>query len=320
MPLETAAISVASPLMWGGFLVFILCALTFDLGVLQRRAKDPTFKQALLWCMFWMGLALLINLAIYLFIDKHRALEFLTGYVIEQSLSVDNIFVFIVIFSYFGVDKALQRRVLFYGILGAIVMRGIFVILGAELLSRFHWMMYVFGFILILSGIKLLRGGMEEMDPSKNFFVRLFKKFFPVTHVYHGERFFIREQGKLIATPLCLVLICLEVTDLVFAVDSVPAIFAITSDPFIVFTSNICAILGLRSIYFLLSGALTSLAYLKYGLSVVLCFIGVKMLIAEVYHISTGVSLGVIAGLILSSILASLFFPPRVSIKDEHDV
>ncbi len=264
------------------------------------------FKGGLALCGFWISLAALFNLGILYWMGPKPALEFLTGYLIEQSLSIDNLFVFMIVFSYFAVPKQFQHRVLFYGILGAIVFRGIFVLIGAELIEHFHWAIYIFGLILIVSGIKLLRQNEEKLSPERNPVVRLFRKLIPLTTEYHGQHFMVRQKGKLMATPLALVLVSLEFTDIVFAVDSVPAIFAITRDPFIVFTSIIFAILGLRSMYFVLSNSLSKLEYLNYGLALVLIFVGCKMLLSETLEIPVGISLIIIVVLILSSVVVSL--------------
>jgi tellurite resistance protein TerC len=302
---------VATPLIWASFIAIIVALLALDLGVLRKEDKKLTTAQAFTWCVFWVGLAAVFNLVILYYFGSQKALEFLTGYIVEQALSVDNIFVFLVLFSFFAVKEDYQHRVLFYGILGAIVMRGLFVILGSELLSRFHWTIYIFGAILIISGIKLLKSGDEEMNPEKNPIIRFFRKVVPLTPDYHEQKFMVRIDGKLFATPLLLVLVAIECTDLVFAVDSVPAIFAITKDPFIVFSSNIFAILGLRSYFFLLSGVIGTIAYLKMGLSVVLMYVGCKMLLHHIYPIPTVLSLGIIVGILAVSIGASFLFPPK---------
>ncbi len=311
--MDTLALSpsVGTPLMWACFIAVILVLLIADLVLFHPAGHETSSRGAFLWCVFWVVLALLFNLGIYYWLSPQAALEFLTGYVIEYSLSVDNIFVFLVLFSYFSVPPKWQHRVLFYGILGAIVMRGIFILVGTELLRHFGWAIYLFGAILVISGIKLMRHSDEGMDPSGNPVIRLFKKLLPMSESYNGENFFVRQGGKLLVTPLFLVLVSLELTDVVFAIDSVPAIFAITLDPFIVFTSNIFAILGLRSMYLLLSASMRSLHYLKYGLSIVLMFVGLKMLISGWFKIPTGISLVFIAAVIGLSVLASIFYPPK---------
>ena len=293
-------------LLWVVFNVFVLGILALDLLVLHRKAHAVSLREALAWSCVWVSLALIFGLGIYFFRGGEKALEFLTGYVIEWSLSVDNLFVFLVIFSYFAVPSSYQHRVLFWGILGALVLRAAFIATGTALLSNFHWMIYVFGGFLIFTGIKLLFVGDEKIEPEKNPAVRLVRRFINVTTDYQGQRFFIRQDGKLWATPLFLVLVVVETTDVIFAVDSIPAIFAITLDPFIVYTSNVFAILGLRALFFLLAGVMEMFRYLRVGLAFVLCFVGAKMLIAEFYKIPIGISLGVVGGILLISILASV--------------
>jgi tellurite resistance protein TerC len=302
--------SIGSLPLWIGFITLVIALLALDLGFFHRKARAVAWREAAGWCVTWVTLAGLFNLGIFLWKGPEPAIEFLTGYLIELSLSVDNVFIFIVIFSYFAVPPSHQYRVLFYGILGALIMRGLFVYVGSEILHRFHWVSYLLGLLLAASGTKLLFNRAESVDPSKNFAVRIFKRFFPVSNSYRGEKFFVSENGRLIATPLFLVLLSVEVTDLIFAVDSVPAIFAITTDPFIVFTSNIFAILGLRSMYFLLAGTLVKLPYLNIGLAFVLIFVGVKMLLANVYEISPLATLAIIVFFIITSVLASLRAAP----------
>jgi tellurite resistance protein TerC len=293
-------------LLWVVFNIFVLGILAVDLLVLHRKAHAVSLREALAWSCVWVSLALLFGIGIYFFRGGEKALEFLTGYVIEWSLSVDNLFVFLVIFSYFAVPSMYQHRVLFWGILGALVLRAIFIATGAALLANFHWMIYVFGGFLIFTGIKLLFVGEEKIEPEKNPAVRLVRRFINVTPEYHGQKFFIRKDGSLWATPLFLVLVVVETTDVIFAVDSIPAIFAITLDPFIVYTSNVFAILGLRALFFLLAGVMEMFRYLRVGLAFVLCFVGAKMLIAEFYKVPIGISLGVVGGILLISILASV--------------
>ena len=303
--------------LWVGFNVFVLLMLALDLGVFHRKAHAVSMKEALTWSIVWISLSLLFNLVIYLFWDVmvpnssytngEAALAFLTGYLIEKSLSVDNVFVFILIFSFFAVPDKYQHRVLFWGILGALIMRGILIAVGAALLEQFHWIIYVFGAFLIYTGIRMALHQDEELKPDQNPIVKFFKRFMPVTENFEDDKFFVRRAGRLFATPLFLVLLVVESTDLVFAVDSIPAIFAVTRDPFIVYTSNVCAILGLRALYFLLANVMHQFQYLKLGLSVVLTFIGVKMVIVDLYHIPVGVSLAVVASVLTISILASLW-------------
>ena len=299
-------------ILWVVFNVFVLGMLALDLGVFHRNAHKVSLREALSWSVVWITLALLFNLSIYYFWGTEKALEFLAGYLIEKSLSVDNIFIFLVIFSYFSVPAMYQHRVLFWGILGALVMRAIFIAVGAALLTAFHWMIYVFGGFLVITGVKLLLTGDHQVEPEKNPAVRLLRRVMHVTKEYDGQRFFVRVDGRLWATPLLLVLVVVETTDLIFAVDSIPAIFAITLDPFIVYTSNVFAILGLRALYFLLAGVMEMFRYLKVGLSFVLCFVGAKMILADIYKIPIEISLGVIAGILTVAMVASLLVKPRV--------
>jgi tellurite resistance protein TerC len=292
--------------LWVIFNVFVLGILAVDLLVLHRKAHTVSLREALGWSCVWVSLALGFGVGIYFFQGGEKALEFLTGYVIEWSLSVDNLFVFLVIFSYFSVPPIYQHRVLFWGILGALVLRALFIATGTALLANFHWMIYVFGAFLIFTGIKLLFVGEEKIEPEKNPAVRLVRRFIKITPEYQGQRFFVRKDGKLWATPLFLVLVVVETTDVIFAIDSIPAIFGITLDPFIVYTSNVFAILGLRALFFLLAGVMEMFRYLRVGLSFVLCFVGLKMLIAEFYKIPIGISLGVVGGILMISILASM--------------
>jgi tellurite resistance protein TerC len=302
--------------LWVGFNVFVLFMLALDLGVFHRKAHEVSIKEAGIWSVVWIALALLFNLGIYLFwgnlvpgstyTNSQAALSFFTGYLIEKSLSVDNIFVFVLLFTFFAVPAAYQHRVLFWGILGALIMRGALIAVGAALLKEFHWIIYLFGAFLIFTGIRMALHRNEEMHPEKNPLVKLLRKIMPVTDTYEGDRFFIRRAGKLMATPLFLVLVLVESTDLIFAVDSIPAIFAVTQEPFIVYTSNVFAILGLRSLYFLLAGVVDKFYYLKLGLSVVLVFVGIKMTMIDFYKIPVGASLGVIAAILTISIVASM--------------
>jgi TerC family integral membrane protein len=301
--------SIGSPALWVGFTVFVLAMLALDLGVFHRKAHEVRFKEALAWSAVWVSLALAFNLLIYRWFGAQRGLEFLTGYLIEKALSVDNIFVFLVIFSFFAVPAAYQHRVLFWGILGALVMRAVFIVAGAALLQRFHWIVYAFGGFLVITGVKLVLHRDVEVHPERNPLYRLFRRVVPAVTEYRGSRFSVVENGKRYATPMLAVLVVVEATDVVFAVDSIPAIFAVTRDPFIVYTSNIFAILGLRALYFLLANVMDRFHYLRVGLALVLCFIGVKMLIVDVYEIPIAVSLVVVASLLAGSIVASLFWP-----------
>ncbi len=297
--------TIGTPALWIGFTALILALLALDLGVFHRHAHAVAFREALGWSVVWVALALAFNAALARQFGSERGLEFLTGYLIEKALAVDNIFVFLVIFATFRVPPAYQHRILFWGILGALVMRAAFILAGAALLERFHWIMYVFGAFLVATGVKLLRQGDAELHPERNLLFRLFTRVVPSVPEYHGSRFTVVRQGRRYATPMLLVLVCVEATDVVFAVDSIPAIFAVTTDPFIVFTSNIFAILGLRSMFFLLAGVMDRFHYLKVGLALVLAFVGTKMLLADVWKIPIGVSLGVIAAILAAAVLAS---------------
>lgn len=292
--------------LWIGFNVFVLAMLALDLGVFHRKAHVVSFREASIWSAVWIALALLFNVGVWQFMGPQKGVEFLTGYLIEKSLSIDNIFVIALVFSYFSVPAQYQHRVLFWGILGALAMRAGFIAAGAALIAKFHWIIYVFGGFLVVTGIKMALASDKGLEPERNPVVRLVRRLMPVTDRYHGERFFVREGGVLAATPLFLVLVLVEATDLVFAVDSIPAIFAITTDPFIVYTSNVFAILGLRSLYFMLGGVMEKFEYLKLGLAAVLVFVGVKMTLVEVYKIPSVVSLGVIAVILTVAIAASL--------------
>ena len=302
-----------SVLLWVIFNLFVLGMLALDLLVFHRKAHAVSLREALSWSAVWIGLALIFNLWIYYMWGSEKALEFLAGYLIEKSLSVDNIFVFIMIFSYFAVPDIYQHRILFWGILGALIMRAIFILAGAALLSAFHWIIYIFGGFLIITGIKMFFNGEEKIEPEKIPAVVLLRRWLPITREFHGQRFFVRMDQRLWATPLFVVLLVIETTDVIFAVDSIPAIFAITLDPFIVYTSNIFAILGLRALYFLLAGIMEMFRYLKVGLSLVLCFVGIKMMLVDFYKIPIGLSLGVVAGILALSILASLMFKPKIA-------
>jgi tellurite resistance protein TerC len=302
--------TVATPGLWIGFTLLILLLLTLDLGVFHRHAHAVSLPEALTWSVVWVGVALLFNAGIVVWFGAERGLEFLTGYVVEKALAIDNIFVFMVIFSAFAVPAALQHTVLFWGILGALVLRAVFVMLGAALLQQFHWVMYLFGGFLVLTGIKLLIQRHAEVHPERNPLFGYFRRLVPSVSDYRGARFFVIEAGRRCATPLFMVLVLVEITDVIFAVDSIPAIFAVTTDPFIVYTSNIFAILGLRALYFALAGMLGTFRYLKVGLSLVLVFVGAKMLLIDVYKIPILMSLGVIVVLLASAVVASLLRPP----------
>jgi tellurite resistance protein TerC len=307
MALET----VGTPVLWLGFTALILALLALDLGVFHRKAHEVALREAAGWSAVWIALALACCGWIYATFGPQRGTEFLTGYLIEKALAVDNIFVIYAIFSYFAVPAVYQHRVLFWGILGALVMRGVFIFLGAALLQQFHWIMYVFGAILVLTALKLLLIREEGIHPEQNPVYRLVRRLIPSVPEYHGARFTVRKDGRRYATPLLVCLILIEWTDLVFAVDSIPAIFAVTNDPFIVYTSNIFAILGLRSLFFVLAGVIGKFHLLKPSLALVLAFVGAKMLAADVYKVPIGASLGVVAGLVAAGILGSLWFPRR---------
>jgi tellurite resistance protein TerC len=291
---------------WILFNVFVLLMLALDLGVFHRKSHDVSVKEALIWTFVWVFLALIFNVIIYFWRGQQQALEFLTGYLVEKALSVDNIFVFIVIFTYFQVPTKYQHKVLFWGILGALIMRVIFIFAGVALLERFHFTIYIFGALLIFTGIKMFNHSNSKMDPGKNPVLKFFKKFMPVTQTFHGDKFFTKVDGKRFATPLFLVLILIETTDLIFAVDSIPAILAITQDQFIVYTSNVFAILGLRSLYFALAGIVHRFWLLSYGLAIVLIFVGIKMTMIDFYKIPIEWSLIFIASIIAGSIFLSL--------------
>jgi TerC family integral membrane protein len=294
------------------FTFFVLVMLALDLGVFHREAHAVTLREAGTWTGVWVALALLFDGWVYASRGPEKALEFLTGYVVEYSLSVDNIFVIVMVFAFFAVPAALQHRVLFWGILGALAMRAGMIAAGSALLARFHWVLYLFGAFLVLTGLKMLFRREAHVDPERNLLVQAFRRLLPVTGGYEGARFLVRRKGSLHATPLLLALLVVETTDLVFAVDSIPAVFAITRDPFIVYTSNVFAVLGLRSLYFLLAGIIGRLRYLRAGLALVLAFVGVKMLLAEVVAILAPASLGVVLSILLAAVLASAFLPaPR---------
>jgi len=298
--------------LWIGFNLFVLAMLGLDIGIFHRKAHEVNIKEALMWSVIWIALALLFNVGIYFFMDQQKALEFFTGYLIEKSLSVDNIFVFIMIFSFFRVPASYQHKVLFWGILGALIMRAIFIFGGIALLEKFHWIIYVFGLFLIYTGIKMVSQEHKKIEPEKNPIIIIFRKFFPVTHEYSGSSFFTRTNNKRIATPLFIVLLVIETTDVLFAVDSIPAILAITHDPFIVYTSNVFAILGLRALYFTLAGIMQMFHYLSYGLAAILVFVGVKMMLVNFYKIPIELSLAIIAAFLAISVITSIVKKPHV--------
>ena len=314
----------ANWIFWILFNAFVLAMLALDLGVFHRNKHVVAFREAIGWTIVWIALAGAFAVLIYFFghtltgnpvrPNSELTLEFLTGYLIEESLSVDNLFVFLVIFRYFAVPRKYQHEILFWGVVGALVMRGIFILVGIKLLNAFSWLIYVFGAILIYSGIKLLGQEDKEIEPEKNFVLRIFRRFFRLTDNYEDDKFFVVRQGIRYATPLAVVLVMIETTDLLFATDSIPAVLAITREPFIVYTSNVFAILGLRSLYFALAGMIEVFHLLHYGLSVILIFIGVKMLMSHYVKIPIGIALGAVAGLLLISIVLSLIFPKKAKV------
>jgi tellurite resistance protein TerC len=304
--------------IWVGFNVFVLAMLALDLLVFHRRAHEVRTREALTWTAIWIGVSLAFNVGVYHFMGAEAGLEFLTGYLIEKALSVDNIFVFILIFSYFRIPLRHQHRILFWGVLGALAMRGAMIGAGAYLVHRFHWILYILGAFLLVTGLRMAFGRDGAVELDSNPVIRLVRRFLPVTGGYEGQRFFVREPWgpfgalRLAATPLFVVLVLLETTDLLFAVDSIPAVFAITTDAFIVYTSNVLAILGLRSLYFVLAGVMHRFHYLRIGLSLVLGLVGVKMLVAGVYRVPVALSLGVVALVLVASVALSLLFPQPV--------
>ena len=298
-------------LAWTLFNIFVVSMLVLDLKVFHRTAHEVKVKEALLWSAFWVSLALLFCGGIFYFRGPDPALKFLAGYMIEESLSVDNLFVFLVIFSFFKVPKHFQHRVLFWGIVGALIMRALFILAGVSLIHRFHWMVYIFGAFLVMTALKLVLSKEKEVEPEKNPILKLVRHILPITESYEGERFLTRKSGRLYATPLLVVLLAIESTDVIFAVDSIPAVLSVTTDPFIVYTSNIFAILGLRAIFFALAGLMGLFRFLNYGLGFILAFVGVKMLISDVVIIPIGMALGVIACILGLSIAASLYWPEK---------
>lgn len=299
-------------LLWIGFAVLLTIMFVLDIGVFNRHSHEITFREALTWTIVWVSLALAFNLGIAYYLGSAKALEFLAGYLIEESLSVDNLFVFIMIFNYFHISKKHQPKILKWGIIGALVMRAAFILTGIELIERFHWTIYVFGGILIVTGFKMAFGGEDEVHPEKNLLVRLVRRFMPITKRVRDDKFFIRRQGILAATPLFLTLVVVESSDVIFAVDSIPAVLAVTRDPFIVYTSNVFAIMGLRSLYYLLANVMGMFAYLKLGVSFILAFVGAKMLLSSTaYAIPLPVSLGVIFGALTVSIAISIMADKR---------
>lgn len=298
-------------ILWTAFNLFVLGMLALDLGVFHRKSHDVGIREALTWTGVWITLAMIFNLFVYYHFSKEKAIEFFTGYILEKSLSIDNIFVMIMIFSYFNVPSSYQHKVLFWGILGALVMRVLFILTGIELIHRFHALIYIFGGFLIITGFRMLTSGDIKLEPEKNPVAKLARKLFPFTEAFERDQFFVKREGRLWATPLFLVVVLIEATDLIFAVDSIPAILAISSDSFIVYTSNVFAILGLRSLYFALAGVAKYFQYLKYGLSAILIFVGVKMSITDLYKIPVDLSLIVIVFILAISMVASVAFQKK---------
>jgi tellurite resistance protein TerC len=309
MPIQT--------LLWIGFGVLVVIMLTLDLGVFNRKSHEVRIKEAILWSLVWITIALGFNAVIFFTEGSEAAVNFLTGYLIEKSLSVDNLFVFLLIFTFFGVPGQYQHKVLFWGIIGALVMRGIFIAAGIALISLLHWTIYFLGAFLVYTGIKIGIHHNENVHPEKNPIVKFFQKFVPITNTYHQNRFFIRDKGRLFATPLFVALVVIESTDVVFAVDSIPAILGITTDPFLVYTSNIFAILGLRAMYFALAGMMKLFRYLHYGLSAVLVFIGIKMVIADWVKMPVWLALGMVGTILVISVTASILIKEKQPADDE---
>jgi tellurite resistance protein TerC len=297
---------MGTPLLWLIFNLFVLATIALDLGVFHRHPHKMETREAVIWTLVWIGLSISFGLGVMHFAGEQRGLEFFTGYVIEKALSVDNLFLFLVIFRAFAVDEKIQHRLLEWGIVGALLMRGAMIAAGAGLIQRFSWVLYLFGAFLVFAGLHMLFAKKTDMHPEENRISRFARKYLRVTKEYHGGKFFVRDAGKLFATPLFVVLLIVEITDITMAVDSIPAIFGITRDPFIVYTSNVFAILGLRAMYFLLAGVLGRLRYLTAGLSFVLTFIGAKMIAEPWVHISIEISLGIVAGILLVALASSL--------------
>lgn len=306
--------------LWIGFNILILILLALDLGVFHRKDHAISVKEGFVWSIIWIAVAFAFNFVVYLWKGPEVGLQFMTGYLIERALSIDNIFVFLVVFTYFKVSTKYQYRVLFWGILGALILRGIFIGVGTLLIAKFHWILYVFGVFLIITAIKLAIGKEKEIEPEKNPVLRIVRKFLPITPRYEGHNFLVKRNGKIWGTPLLIVLIVVETTDLVFALDSIPAIFAITLDPFIVYSSNVFAILGLRALYFAIAGLMEIFYYLKYALSAILGFVGLKMLVANFIKISSGAALLVIGGILVAAILISIIFPHHEAVKADESV
>ncbi|MCC6502917.1 MAG: TerC family protein [Deltaproteobacteria bacterium] len=294
---------------WILFTLFIVVMLAIDLGIFNRKSHEVSVKEALAWSGVWVALALAFNAVVYFWQGQEVAVQFFTGYVVEKSLSIDNIFVFLQVFAYFSVPAKYQHKILFWGVLGAIVMRAVFIFAGVALMREFHWIIYVFGAFLVITGIKMALQKDKEIHPEKNPLLKVLKRFIPLTSDYEGGRFFVKRNGLILATPLALVLIVIETTDIIFAVDSIPAILAITTDPFIVYSSNLFAIMGLRALFFALAGVIKRFHYIHYGLAAILAFVGVKMLVSEFYKLPSVVALVVIAVILAFAMLASAVWP-----------
>jgi len=299
--------------LWLGFNIAIAIFLLIDLVVFNRKAHEIKIKEAALWSIFWVSIAIAFGFSLRHFFGNDVFYKYLTAYIVEQSLSVDNLFVFLVIFSYYKVNPKYQHRVLFIGILGTMILRAMFIIGGLKLLNQFHWLMYFFGAFLIYTGFKLLFDSEKEVDPEKNPFIAFLRKFLPLTNKFQKEKLFVKERGRYLATPMFIVMLVLVITDVMFAFDSIPAVLAITSDPFIAYTSNMMAVMGLRSMFFVIEGLIKIFHYINYGLAVILSFIGVKLLVADWFHIGVGLTLGVIGGVLTLSIAASLIWPKKHS-------
>lgn len=298
-------------LLWVGFNILVIILLAIDLGIFHRKVKAISVKEGLIWSAIWIIVALIFNLIVYFWKGPDIGMQFLTGYLIERALSIDNIFVFLVIFSYFQVQTKYQYRVLFWGILGALILRGLFIGVGTLLITQFHWILYVFGIFLIITAVRLSFGEDKKIEPEKNPVLKLVRRILPITPGFEDHHFMVRRAGKIMGTPLLIVLIVVETTDLVFALDSIPAIFAITLDPFIVYTSNVFAILGLRALYFAIAGLMPLFRFLKHGLSAILGFVGLKMLLANIIPISSALALGIVGGIFFISIILSIIIPRK---------
>ena len=305
---------------WAVFIALVAGILALDLFVLRRKSHAVGIREALTWCAIWIGLALAFGAGVWVTRGSRAGLEFVTAYLIEESLSVDNLFVFLLLFAHFRVPASYQHKVLFWGILGALAMRFVFILTGVSLLRRFEWVLYVFGAVLVVSGVRMARGHGPEVHPENNLVLRLFRRFMPITEQFEGDRFFLVREGRRFATPLFVVLLMVETADLVFAVDSIPAVLGISRDPFIVYTSNAFAILGLRSLFFALARLLDAFHFLHYGLALILMFVGLKMLVSGWVHVPTAVALGFVGLTIAASTLASVIWPRRdVATRTEHD-